>query len=220
MGSISQDTAEMNRSVLALKDNVVMPVGVVLIAIEEHRVKGIEQNDPLIITQALSLKQLPITSFSMDAAVFVLTTHELPVNKDEIVSSLKRRLLLAGFPDAEVPLENLNSFTVRANKPSWKMDSLLMEEDLKKPQLLPVDDCEVGSTRKACKNCSCERAEAVEKVEKLGLTMDQIENPQSSCGSCGLGDAFRYGSCPYKGLPPFKLGEKVSLDGNFLAFDF
>ncbi|KAF9624960.1 hypothetical protein IFM89_016592 [Coptis chinensis] len=98
-----------------------------------------------------------------------------------------------------------------------------MEEDLKKPQLLPVDDCEVGSTRKTCKNCSCGRAEAVEKVEKvekLGLTIDQIENPRSSCGSCGLGDAFHYGSCPYKGLPPFKLGEKVSLDGNFLTSDF
>ncbi|KAF9612554.1 hypothetical protein IFM89_002150 [Coptis chinensis] len=251
MGSISQDAVEMNGSVLALTDNVVIPVSAVLNAIEEHGVKRIEQNDPLIITQALSLKQLPITSSSMDVVVFVLTTHELPghelleemfralkpggavtfqksqsvaVNKDEIVSTLKRRLLLAGFLDAKVPLENLNSFTVRANKPSWKMgssftikkstkslpkvqidndldlideDSLLTEEDLKKPQLLPVDDCEVGSTRKACKNCSCGRAEA-----------------------CGLGDAFRCGSCPYKGLPPFKLGEKVSLAGNFLASDF
>ncbi|KAI7993830.1 hypothetical protein LOK49_LG11G01192 [Camellia lanceoleosa] len=67
-------------------------------------------------------------------------------------------------------------------------DSLLTEEDLKKPQLPPIGDCEVGSTRKACKNCTCGRAEEEEK--------------------CGLGDAFRCGTCPYRGLPPFKLGDK------------
>ncbi|KAJ6736014.1 ANAMORSIN-like protein [Salix viminalis] len=137
------------------------------------------------------------------------------------------------------------SFGVKAKKPSWNIgssfalkksikspvkvqnddysdlideDSLLTEEDLKKPQLPPVGDCEVGSAKKACKNCTCGRAEEEEKV-KLGLTMDQLENPQSACGSCGLGDAFRCGTCPYKGLPPFKLGEKVSLSENFLLAD-
>ncbi|KAL0913666.1 hypothetical protein M5K25_017143 [Dendrobium thyrsiflorum] len=97
-------------------------------------------------------------------------------------------------------------------------DSLLTEEDLKKPQIPAVSDCEVGSTRKACKNCTCGRAEAEQKVQ-LGLTVEQINNPQSACGSCGLGDAFRCSGCPYKGLPPFKLGEKVSLTGNFLLSD-
>ncbi|KAJ6681450.1 ANAMORSIN-like protein [Salix koriyanagi] len=137
------------------------------------------------------------------------------------------------------------SFGVKAKKPSWNIgssfalkksikspvkvqnddysdlideDSLLTEEDLKKPQLPPVGDCEVGSAKKACKNCTCGRAEEEEKV-KLGLTMDQLNNPQSACGSCGLGDAFRCGTCPYKGLPPFKLGEKVSLSENFLLAD-
>ncbi|TXG50618.1 hypothetical protein EZV62_023142 [Acer yangbiense] len=146
-----------------------------------------------------------------------------------------------------VAAEAVHSFGVKGKKPSWKIgssfaikkapksflkvqmnddddlideDTLLTEEDLKKPQLPPVGDCEVGSTRKACKNCTCGRAEAEEKVEKLGLTMDQLDNPQSACGSCGLGDAFRCATCPYKGLPVFKLGEKVSLPGNFLAADF
>ncbi|KAK9106360.1 hypothetical protein Syun_022371 [Stephania yunnanensis] len=138
--------------------------------------------------------------------------------------------------------------TVKANKPLWNVgssfsikkpakslpkvlidddldlideDSLLTEEDLKKPQIPIASDCEIGSTRKACKNCTCGRAEEEEeeKVVKLGLTADQLNNPQSACGSCGLGDAFRCGTCPYKGLPPFKMGEKVLLAGDFLAAD-
>ncbi|KAJ6851806.1 anamorsin-like protein isoform X2 [Iris pallida] len=145
-----------------------------------------------------------------------------------------------------LPLEGTQSVTIKGKKASWTVgssfsikkvtktvpkiqiddesdlideDSLLTEEDLKKPELPPVGDCEVGSTRKACKNCTCGRAEEEEKAVKLGLTTEEINNPQSACGSCGLGDAFRCASCPYKGLPPFKLGEKVSLSGNFLAAD-
>ncbi|XP_060210322.1 anamorsin homolog [Lycium barbarum] len=94
-------------------------------------------------------------------------------------------------------------------------DSLLTEEDLKKPQSPGVGDCEVGKTRKACKNCTCGRAEAETKVQ-LGPTAEQLNNPQSACGSCGLGNAFRCGTCPYKGLPPFKLGEKVHVKHELL----
>ncbi|CAL1387789.1 unnamed protein product [Linum trigynum] len=166
----------------------------------------------------------------------------------ETEKSLERQLLLAGFLDAKGVQRSSNAVLtvviVKAKKASWKIgtsfalkkgtkapvklqidddsdlideDSLLTEEDLKKPQI-PVGDCEIGTTKKACKNCTCGRAEEEEKV-KLGLTTEQLNNPQSSCGSCGLGDAFRCGTCPYKGLPPFKLGEKVSLSSNFLVAD-
>ncbi|KAK6795764.1 hypothetical protein RDI58_009219 [Solanum bulbocastanum] len=190
-------------------------------------------------------------------------------------STHERKLLLAGFSDAQSS-EAGHSIVITAKKPSWKVgssfsirkitkslpkvqidddsdlideDSLLTEEDLKKPQLPngkrsairlfisdiisfisstlnsiccslagAVGDCEVGKTKKACKNCSCGRAEAETKVQ-LGPTAEQLDNPQSACGSCGLGDAFRCGTCPYKGLPPFKLGEKVMLSANFLDAD-
>lgn len=152
---------------------------------------------------------------------------------------------MAGFVDV-LPVDDTKLVLVKGKKASWSSgssfplkkpvkalpkiqltdeadlideDSLLTEDDLKKPELPVVGDCEVGSTRKACKNCTCGRAEAEQKVEKLELTAEQINNPQSACGSCGLGDAFRCGGCPYRGLPPFKLGDKVSLGADFLAAD-
>ncbi|KAF0891083.1 hypothetical protein E2562_005165 [Oryza meyeriana var. granulata] len=164
---------------------------------------------------------------------------------------IERKLLLGGFVEVQAAAassqDNEHSVTIKAKKASWSMgssfplkkatkglpeiqidddselideDSLLTEDDLKKPQLPVVGDCEVGATRKACKNCTCGRAEAEQKV-KLDLTSEQIDNFQSACGNCGLGDAFRCGSCPYRGRPPFtvKPGEKVSLSGDFLAAD-
>ncbi|ONM12199.1 Anamorsin-like protein [Zea mays] len=109
--------------------------------------------------------------------------------------------------------DSVQSVTVKAKKASWSMgssfplkkttkalpkiqidddsdlideDSLLTEEDLKKPQLPVVGDCEVGAAKKACKNCTCGRAEAEEKVGKLELTAEQINNPQSACGSVSI----------------------------------
>ncbi|KAI3941108.1 hypothetical protein MKW92_011292 [Papaver armeniacum] len=249
-----QDTAAMERSILVFSDHVSVPVSAVMAAIAELGVKGDGQNDPLILTQASYLKNLPMESVSIDFVVYIVRTVELldqfleeisrvlkpggtvliqapqptSVSTDKVSSTFERKLLLAGYLVLQVldlkslvPEVNVQSVTVKASKPSWKIgssffikkatpslpkvwldddldlideDSLLTEEDLKKPEL-PV-------------------------VVKLGLTEEQIEKPQSACGSCGLGDAFRCASCPYKGLPAFKLGEKVSLSSNFLVSDF
>ncbi|KAI7743103.1 hypothetical protein M8C21_013597 [Ambrosia artemisiifolia] len=264
-------------SVIALTENVVMPLHEVINALRMAKKDAVEDINPLIITQASLLSSLPMDSSSVDFIISIGRSQDFPGDKlfkevsrvlkpggelfvhrtvdaakDNITSSLERELLVAGFSDIEVVRmtevlsKGLQSFGVKGKKPSWKIgssfslkkpvktlpkiqvddemdlideDSLLSEEDLKKPVVPPVGDCEVGSTRKACKNCVCGRAEQEEKVQKLGVTMDQLENPQSACGSCGLGDAFRCNTCPYKGLPPFKLGQKVTLSENFLAAD-
>lgn len=55
------------------------------------------------------------------------------------------------------------------------------------PEMLAAaDDCDVGAGKKACKNCTCGRADAEAAVQKVDLSQDMIENPQSACGSVSL----------------------------------
>lgn len=100
-------------------------------------------------------------------------------------------------------------------------EELLTEEDRQRPAVSKQDDCEVGAggARKACKNCSCGRAEAEAKGEKVQLTKEMLDNPQSSCGNCSLGDAFRCAGCPYRGLPAFETGKPIQLPADFLTAD-
>ena len=67
---------------------------------------------------------------------------------------------------------------------------------------LDKKDCK--TSRNACKNCSCGRAE-----ESLDSESLDSESKASMCGNCYLGDGFRCDSCPSKGLPPFNPGEKL-----------
>jgi len=106
-------------------------------------------------------------------------------------------------------------------KPSWTAgaaaslavatineDELL--EDVPAPQGKGKSDC--STQPKACANCSCGRKELEDKVG-AAEAKKQLEagKTRSSCGSCYLGDAFRCETCPYRGLPAFKPGAKVSL---------
>ncbi len=114
--------------------------------------------------------------------------------------TLNRLCLFAGFVDC---VGSPGSLVCK--KPSWSA-----------PAAAAPAEAEVCDTKpKACKNCSCGRKEAEEKQvseEELKRMLESGEI-KSSCGSCYLGDEFRCASCPYRGLPAFKPGDKVSLAG-------
>jgi len=95
-------------------------------------------------------------------------------------------------------------------------NTLLHPQDFTKPIIQPPECAPApGKRRKACKDCTCglKELEEVENAQarKLPVVMlgeDEldftVQGKTSSCGSCGLGDAFRCAGCkdpfyPYLG---------------------
>jgi hypothetical protein len=173
---------------------------------------------------------------------------KLIVQEEGSEESLKKNLMLGGFTNTQIASQNgSGAGIITAEKPKWETgtkaaitlkpkaapavwtlnadedeelvdeDELLTEEDLHRPTPAGASDCEVGAGggKKACDNCTCGRADGV--VQKL--TKEMIENPTSGCGSCSLGDGFRCGGCPYRGLPAFEMGKKIELPADFLLAD-
>lgn len=83
-------------------------------------------------------------------------------------------------------------------------DEILTEEDKIKPELV-IDNTEKKKPKKPCPNCTCGLAQELENNQ-------ETKPATSSCGSCHLGDAFRCASCPHRGTPAFKPGERVVID--------
>ncbi|XP_048625010.1 anamorsin homolog [Brassica napus] len=110
-------------TVLAVTDDVVLPVISVLTVM---KVVGVERCDPMIITQASTISQVPLDSSSVDAVLAVSTTSEFPTDKIygefsrilkpggsvfvctnsegenvELQQTLQRRVTLAGFMEPQ-----------------------------------------------------------------------------------------------------------------------
>ena len=106
--------------------------------------------------------------------------------------------------------ENKYQKTIKLSSIDLDDDNLIDEDDLLTsynvlmsgltttvPDKIIKKDCKTSRT--ACKNCTCGRAEEFLKNK----------SKSSMCGNCYLGDGFRCDSCPSKGLPPFNPGEKL-----------
>lgn len=87
-----------------------------------------------------------------------------------------------------------------------KDNEILDESDMKKPSE-PEKTEKTAKPKKPCANCTCGLADELNKQEATAAAANK-----SSCGSCHLGDAFRCASCPHRGMPAFKPGERVVID--------
>lgn len=147
------------------------------------------------------------------------------------VPAMTLPLLMAGFsPDTSVSPEPVEGGCVRfsASKPTWQqgdaakirvpqkaaiklgtddMDELVDEDDLLAADGLEVPAAAAGggckTSRKACANCSCGRAELEASGNYTPLDAPPVA---SACGNCHKGDAFRCAGCPMLGKPAFESG--------------
>lgn len=154
-----------------------------------------------------------VRSRQVSNLTFLIKSNGFVVDRNE------QDLILAHKPEYEigsaVEIDTKKIWTLAADEITdgdlIDDDELLDEQDKMKPKAEDLRVCATTKQRKACANCSCGLKEELEKSE-----MDKIrsnsQNLKSSCGNCYLGDAFRCESCPYRGFPAFKPGEKVILN--------
>ena len=142
-------------------------------------------------------------------AAAVSTTKPATWEKGAAFSLRSRRLKENAPPPRDAP-------DAAAAAQSWKVLNTVEDELLDDDALLDESELRAGAdeaaaakarggcatSKSACKNCSCGRAEAEAAAGPGGvLTEEQKKEFKSACGNCYLGDAFRCAGCPMLGQP-------------------
>ncbi|KAI0921779.1 electron carrier [Taiwanofungus camphoratus] len=186
------------------------------------------------LSSDLVLAGFKVLSFTDGTVIAQKPAHSTstPSKSTSVALPLRRK----ADPDRKASKKAL--WTLNApTTPSIDAESLLTDADRERPAACEPAVAGAPRRKKACKNCTCGLAEleadelAKSKVVLLdgaesGQTMEVPQSEKerlvaaaaaapkatSSCGNCYLGDAFRCSSCPYRGLPAFKPGEKVEIE--------
>ncbi|KAG1671568.1 hypothetical protein FOA52_011291 [Chlamydomonas sp. UWO 241] len=207
----SADQPHSTRSALAALARALAPGGAVYVY-DAFRDAGRQES----LAKELTLAGYTGTAVQATPSGVVLVRATKPAFELGAKAGLKKKATPASAPSAA-------AWRVAAGDGDELVDDEeLLTEDDKRPAAPPTEsDCNVGAGKKACKNCSCGRADAeAARDTKVALTQDMLDNPvESACGSCGLGDAFRCASCPYRGVPAFTAGKKIMLGADLLTAD-
>ncbi|SJK86524.1 Anamorsin homolog [Babesia microti strain RI] len=133
---------------------------------------------------------------------------------EELTRLVEKEFLYAGFIDVKVDeIATIDGLVmvITAKAPEYAVQPIkIIGNVAPNSKITPVRTSDCSTRPKPCANCTCGRR----KEEQLSSTNDRDRDgtpSASSCGNCYLGDAFRCENCPYKGLPAFKPGEKVTL---------
>jgi hypothetical protein len=165
-----------------------------------------------------------------------VSTAAVPLNgkQKSVDMSQNSKPIGVGFVDFGNDFEDPMITTEDDDNELIDEDTLLTEEDLKRPVNIPPKCApRAGKRRRACKDCTCglvekiaaedaaKRLNADVQLKTLKLGADDlaevdftVQGKVGSCGNCSLGDAFRCDGCPYIGMPAFKPGEEVRLLNN------
>ena len=119
------------------------------------------------------------------------------VDESTNLQALSTSLLLAGLVEERQTTNDDSTVVLEATRQTHtRVAALPLETPPDLQEASKGDDC---SGRAPCADCTCGRADS---------NAQQQPQTSSSCGKCGLGDAFRCANCPYLGKPAFKAGEE------------